>query len=307
MSYIVQQKALPVNRPCKQKRADTYNRQFVTSWFRRSNRLILHLDSKRCIVFNCSDRPESGALDDELSVVPSLESTIPDVQASPSTPNDWSWLTTAGTLAQAWAIILPLGYGGLPLLSNYIAGVPGSQAYAALIVEVVVFLGVRMVLKRRGWESSMKFDFSEAFSIVTGILAGFSLLLINQTLFGNSGESSEAYSEIHSIFDGAGLASKVSLFAASVLIAPATEEMLYRGFLIKAFQLNQINMSLSIALSALIFSIGHLQLGAIPQLFVVGTILGSSAVQCRGNIAASFIAHAIYNGTLLISFMDSMN
>lgn len=245
---------------------------------------------------------DSDKTDIDIGVQPEALSKVPSPLLK-----EWSLLTTAATLAQSWAVLLPLGNGVLPLFAKSLESISGGKAFAAFIVETAGLVAVRTILCRRGWSSVLKFDFSEAEAVMNGVFIGIATLLCCQFLFGNGKGMTDDNSELVSILNGPGIVGPALLFVTSTVLAPATEEMLYRGFLIQALKLEQVNSYISIATSSLLFAVAHLEPSAIPELFIVGYTLGW-AVHCSGgNLAASFVAHALYNGTLLLSLSLSTN
>lgn len=105
----------------------------------------------------------------------------------------------------------------------------------------------------------------------------------------------------------------VGLIAFAVIIlAPLTEEWIFRGFLHSYFR-KFVNPSLAIAASAAIFAVMHIE-GAMQWgngltlsiIFTIGVIL-AKLYEKTGNLLASLICHAIFNAiSILIAVFSSI-
>ncbi|XP_048540562.1 uncharacterized protein LOC125519831 [Triticum urartu] len=87
------------------------------------------------------------------------------------------------------------------------------------------------------------------------------------------------------------------------VIAPLSEEIIYRGFLLTALS-SSMKWRNAVVVSSVMFSVAHLSGGNFFQLFVVGCITGLA--YCRtGTLAASFTIHSLYNAVILFTTMMS--
>lgn len=125
------------------------------------------------------------------------------------------------------------------------------------------------------------------------------------------------------------------LFLGSAVLAPAAEEIAYRGFLLPSMQRTlpapaavsggQSMRTLAactfehyilqicspaavprlpqVAAVAAIFAAAHLQPDGLLQLAVVGMCLGTAAVVSGGNLAAPTAGHMLYNAALFFSLL----
>ncbi|KAJ1288517.1 hypothetical protein BS78_02G094700 [Paspalum vaginatum] len=81
------------------------------------------------------------------------------------------------------------------------------------------------------------------------------------------------------------------------VIAPLSEETIYRGFLLTALS-SSMKWRDAVLISSLAFTAAHLSCKSSIQLFVVGCITGLA--YCRtGTLAASFTIHSLYNAVVL--------
>lgn len=83
------------------------------------------------------------------------------------------------------------------------------------------------------------------------------------------------------------------VFLSGVIIAPIAEEVVFRGYLYKAFR-DRFKPSYAIVLSAALFSVIHLELLAAAPLFVIGVVL-AYVYEKTGNIMAPITLHVLNN------------
>lgn len=83
------------------------------------------------------------------------------------------------------------------------------------------------------------------------------------------------------------------------IIAPITEELIFRGMILKGIASNH-NATMAIFLSAFLFSIIHLNLAQIPNAFILGIIFAFIMLHTK-NIFYTIIYHAINN--FFVTFM----
>lgn len=92
-------------------------------------------------------------------------------------------------------------------------------------------------------------------------------------------------------------ASALLCFFLYCVIAPLSEETIYRGFLLTSLS-SSMKWRDAVVVSSLAFTVAHLSSNGSIQLFVVGCITGLA--YCRtGTLAASFTIHSLYNAVLL--------
>lgn len=90
-----------------------------------------------------------------------------------------------------------------------------------------------------------------------------------------------------------------AVLASAVLLAPVTEELLFRGLVLHL--LLPYGEKKAILLSALAFSLVHASLFQIPYAFVAGLLLAATAV-LGGTLLFPLLFHTVYN--LLVYFGD---
>ncbi|XP_039806732.1 uncharacterized protein LOC120670645 isoform X1 [Panicum virgatum] len=97
--------------------------------------------------------------------------------------------------------------------------------------------------------------------------------------------------------------SKLLCFFLYCVIAPLSEETIYRGFLLTALS-SSMKWRDAVVMSSLAFSVAHLSGESFVQLFVIGCITGLT--YCRtGTLVASFTIHSLYNAVTLYMALAS--
>lgn len=103
----------------------------------------------------------------------------------------------------------------------------------------------------------------------------------------------------------------VAAAAASALVAPAAEELFFRGFLLPAvcerFRKNGRGNDLAaVAVVAATFAAAHFSPSDFPALFVAGAVFGAASLgsRTRGGLVAPFLAHAIFNALVLAEYLS---
>jgi membrane protease YdiL (CAAX protease family) len=87
--------------------------------------------------------------------------------------------------------------------------------------------------------------------------------------------------------------SNMASFIFICIIAPFTEEVLFRGIILNGF-LKNYSVNHAIILSAVLFALFHFTIVQLPVAFIMGCFLGWLYVQ-TGSLALSIFAHALYN------------
>ncbi|GAB4821128.1 hypothetical protein N2152v2_008174 [Parachlorella kessleri] len=225
-------------------------------------------------------------------------------------------------MAQMWAILLGFGYAGVPLLSQILASLmQGSsndylstdraQAAALFLVESAVLVFVRSLYQRKLAAADSahlmprpiyKWDLP---SIIAGLGSGSLALAINNAVLSGlpgAGQQSDAAGEVATMLQSHDALTTGLLFVGAAVLAPAAEELAYRGFLLPSLQ-RAIWTPAAVLVVAVLFGAAHLEPAGLPQLTVVGICLGSAAVACRGNLVAPTLGHVAYNSALFFGLL----
>ena len=96
-------------------------------------------------------------------------------------------------------------------------------------------------------------------------------------------------------------------FMKVVIMAPVIEELIFRGIILHGFRRNY-NAATAVIISALLFSLFHLNPWQMPATFVLGLLLGWIMIRTR-NILLAIIGHAINNLLVLltVTFWSKIN
>ena len=106
-------------------------------------------------------------------------------------------------------------------------------------------------------------------------------------------------------FDPAALAAAA---VASTLVAPVTEELFFRGFLLPAIEKRApfANGAFANGVTALTFAALHFSPKDFPALFVAGAVFGAAQIAARNaqnGLVAPIIAHATFNASVLAEYL----
>jgi membrane protease YdiL (CAAX protease family) len=105
---------------------------------------------------------------------------------------------------------------------------------------------------------------------------------------------SSAQETVEAFEKSGSLAFRLMLGLMAVIIAPLTEELLFRGFLYGVIK-SSTDRWFSAVFTALIFAIVHFHVGSAPQLFMLGLGL-AVAYEQTGSLLVPVFMHAIFNG-----------
>mgnify|MGYP000891439286 CR=1 FL=1 len=90
------------------------------------------------------------------------------------------------------------------------------------------------------------------------------------------------------------------LITATVILAPLSEEILFRGFLQNFLENHWKDITKAVLVTSLLFATVHLNPGWIIQIYLMGIILGYLAWK-TGSVFPGFILHALNNAIALCS------
>ena len=89
------------------------------------------------------------------------------------------------------------------------------------------------------------------------------------------------------------------LIVATVLIAPFSEEVLFRGFLQQFLEIHWKDVTKAVLITSLFFAGVHMNPGWMIQIYLLGIILGYLAWR-TGSVFPGLILHSLNNGLALI-------
>ncbi|MGH4023030.1 MAG: lysostaphin resistance A-like protein [Pseudonocardiaceae bacterium] len=266
----------------------------------------------------------SGRPVDPSPTWPAVPVTATAAAPEPARPHDVrrGWLLLAvfsfaevTFLVASVLVLLPFAIGSRELAEG--GPLPPAALVTALVVPTVLAALVAitgMVLVGRGGlgerlrtELALRWRLPDA---GIGLAVGAVSLIITlpaSALWAYSVGQDQASSAVGEVFDGQKLPLGIAviLFLAVWLVAPACEEVLYRGVLWGAMEYWGWNRWVIFALTTLAFSFAHLELLRTPLLVVISLPI-ALARMFTGNLLASIVAHQTNNllpaiGLLLIS------
>ena len=212
-------------------------------------------------------------------------------------------------------VLLPFAIGSRELAEG--GPLPPAALVTALVVPTVLAALVAIIgtllVGRGGLRERLRTELALRWRLPDagiGLAVGAVSLIITlpaSALWAYSVGQDQANSAVGEVFDGQKLPFGIAviLFLAVWLVAPACEEVLYRGVLWRAMEYWGWNRWVIFALTTLAFSFAHLELLRTPLLVVISLPI-ALARMFTGNLLASIVAHQTNNllpaiGLLLIS------
>ena len=202
------------------------------------------------------------------------------------------------------ALALAAGFGAA-LLAQAALGVDVSsrQIFWVLVpVQVIATIAVVSAFARssarRRHSLGLAFDNSDwiGLPIGLGLQVGLSLILalVIEVLLGGDAPVQEI---VEAAGDALGAADRIMVAVGAGLLAPASEELVFRGALLRAL-LTRWGTRAATYWSAAAFAAIHLldpnARLVVPILFIVGVVLAKQAIG-TGRLARPFITHAAFN------------
>jgi membrane protease YdiL (CAAX protease family) len=119
--------------------------------------------------------------------------------------------------------------------------------------------------------------------------------VVIQSVFGGD---APVQSVVQSVGEAEGWAARVAVVVVSVLLAPVSEELVFRGVLLQAVG-RRLSVRWAAVVTAAVFALAHFALDfdaatAVPALFVMGWVL-AAAVQRSGRLGPAVAAHIGFN------------
>ncbi|KAK1680667.1 hypothetical protein QYE76_041515 [Lolium multiflorum] len=202
------------------------------------------------------------------------------------------WRTFAGYLL---ILHIPLSFGGLDAVAKVLrcSSLDPLTTYTAKPHHQVWPFFFRKFSFRPSWIKETVLWFGLLVSMV------FVTSLISDRLIGPE----DAYDPILKEILSDSPTSRLVCFFLYCVIAPLSEETIYRGFLLTSLS-SSMKWKNALIVSSLMFSVAHLSGQSFFQLFIIGCITGLA--YCRtGTLAASFTIHCLYNAVILFTTIMS--
>lgn len=185
----------------------------------------------------------------------------------------------------------PLGALVAPLLPQGLLGALGTQSVSYLLLAILFVA----VARRTGWRPWSRVGWG-------WVARGFLLCLLLMTvvdllIWGATGTDPFNRDPVLGILAAAPSSQYPILVFWIVVIGPAFEELLFRGFLLNSF-LAAWGERRALTATATIFALAHGNLWGLPSLFVGGLVLGWVALR-SGSCTSSMVLHGLWNFTWL--------
>jgi membrane protease YdiL (CAAX protease family) len=183
--------------------------------------------------------------------------------------------------------------------------VKGGEVYLDLILMLGAFMQFRGINPFRQFGVT-RLNVFRCLGIALGLVLcvhGFTMLTENLTLYAMHGKA-EVQSVIEYFLDAAKHSDRQAMILTALLavvVAPVAEETLFRGYLYGVFKryLGGIGAGL---LTAVIFAAMHLNMAALPALFVLALCL-TVAYEATGSLLVNIFMHSLFNLTSLVVIM----
>jgi membrane protease YdiL (CAAX protease family) len=240
-----------------------------------------------------------------------IERTVLDQQvalARDADPRPWgviSWLgpllTLAAIIAAGQLVIAAAARrGGLPAA----VGIGMTAAAEGLMLVALLAFGRRIAARGGGWRTALGLDRIRAGDWAPWGL-GLGFMWAGRTVVGllaNALSEGRATAEASNLHVGRpGPAEVVGLVLIVVLLAPVTEELMFRGLLLRSF-MHRLSFWPAASISTVLFAVFHVYevrtaLGAITLACSVGVIgLGNCyLVRITGRLTPGIMVHASFN------------
>jgi membrane protease YdiL (CAAX protease family) len=243
-----------------------------------------------------------------------------------STASDWShsgnvltrpYELPDGVLA---ALVIFLLSGGLIVGGLEASAAPapassgGSQQLSAIVGQIVVMLaGAGAVLGYlrfvRGFDPGELFGLRSLRPLKALLFAALAILpaitfvsivsVISERYLHGVWPDDSPQEIVKSMLGTTSIATRVLMIFAATIVAPLTEEILFRGFLYGVLK-RYTDGAFATLISALLFGIVHMHVGSFLPLFVLALLL-ATAYEMTGSLLVPMIMHALFNALMIVA------
>jgi uncharacterized protein len=193
--------------------------------------------------------------------------------------------------AGAWSSLLETPYDGI-LVTLFIAI---SNPVTIAVLMLAVWLAHAGQAEYLGLKRPQKRD------VFVGVICLIGLIAICDALLYLSGRELVTQFQLQSYTTAAAEGWLIPMWLGAVIVAPAGEEIMFRGFLFRGWARTQRSLWPAIVLISLLWASLHVQYDwtGVAQIFVIGLFLGWMRWR-SGSTLMTFLLHALFNleGTL---------
>jgi hypothetical protein len=218
---------------------------------------------------------------------PEIEQT-PSAEVLPSMP----W-----TVGETWLglLLMALVMGGMAVLPFFLPAQGPALSLVLVLIEPLLVLPVVIILarKRINWRhlGFRRFPLEMAALSVGLLLLIYPLIVLHNFVLVWLGvpTQGEGITELYQALD-----TPFPFFLASVILAPLSEEIFFRGFLFQGLR-QKYGWVKALLISSAIFAFFHLEPAAFIPTFILGCVLGY-AFERSNSLWPGIILHFLVNG-----------
>ena len=269
---------------------------------------------------------------DESGAGPTTPAPKPDLAGGDGDASRFRPYPAFRLLAQCLAVTLPLGVGGVDLVGRAIFRLPApalspdqaaSAAVATEALTLAAVVGLFSAAGRRAeggvrlpmYEASLESVLSGVGGAVGGaaLAAAFSLAWDAVSATPGAALDSPTTDAVGALLRAASPGGAAALVTASALLAPAVEELVYRGAVLAALLDGGVGPPAAVALASAAFAASHAAVAPAdtPALFGLGLGMGAAGLAggrgqggdgggpARVDLGAATLAHGLYNLSVL--------
>jgi membrane protease YdiL (CAAX protease family) len=222
----------------------------------------------------------------------------------------WGYWTTLGWSIVAFLVGQFVGFGVLLLLRggdwDLILQTPFDGVLVTIFIALsnpvtIGVLAIAVWLARSDLSDYFALKWPAAHDLAFGIGALVVLIAAGDALLYLTGRDLVTAFQLQSYTTAAAAGWLPAMFAAAIVIAPAGEEAMFRGFLFRGWARSPRSVWPAIVVISILWAMLHIQYDwtGVLQIFIVGLFLGWMRWR-SGSLLLTFLLHALFNleGTL---------
>ncbi len=219
------------------------------------------------------------------------------LEGSPWRPRDAAIAIVAGVAASAFVLVLLGGEVDPMELFGLVVPAQGVGMIAAVW---------ELSKRRSDWRRALSVSVaaSDAWGLLIGVVLQFGLSLVAYLVIaGLLGGDAPTQEIIEVAADTVGSGERLLVVVGVVLLAPISEELVFRGVLLGALQQTRSDR-FAVVTSAGVFASIHLldpnAILAVPFLFLAGIVMGRALIE-TGRLGRSIAIHVGFNGVTVLA------
>jgi uncharacterized protein len=217
----------------------------------------------------------------------------------------WGYWATLGWAVLAFLAGQFIGFGLLVWLRagvwNSILETPFDGVLVTLFIVVSnpITIGVLMLAVRFAHADQaeyLAFKWPAWRDVIVGLIALAALIMLCDAALYFSGRTLVTPFQMQSYSTAAAEGWLIPMFAAAILVAPAGEEIMFRGFLFRGWARSERSVWPAVVVISLLWAGLHLQYDwtGMLQIFLIGLFLGWMRWR-SGSVLLTFLLHALFN------------